>query len=137
MFLLGDMLARIQNGLLLRRHSVVVLRSRFCLEVLKVLYKDGFINGYAVSELTPNLIIVFLKYTAEGAAVFQKFKLLSSPSRSSYVSSRRLTKVLARSGVFFISTSRFGVISTFQINNFLQLTNDSLFGGKLLFEIIL
>ena len=78
MFLLSDMLARIQNGLLLRRHSVCVPRSRLSVEVLKVLYKDGFISGYAISEEDYNLIVVFLKYN-DNKPVFRKFKLLSAP----------------------------------------------------------
>jgi len=132
MFLLGDMLARVQNGLLLRRHSVYVQRSRLIVEVLKVLYKDGFINGFAIFEENCNLIVVFLKYV-DNKPVFQKFKLLSSPSRRNYISARRLLQFISKDGIFVLSTSNYGVISTISIANHSQKT----IGGELLFQIIL
>lgn len=132
MFLLSDMLARIQNGLLLRRHSVCVPRSRLSVEVLKVLYKDGFISGYAISEEDYNLIVVFLKYN-DNKPVFRKFKLLSAPSRRSYVSAQKLFQVVSKGGIFVLSTSAYGVVSTISIAN----NNQKSVGGELLFQIIL
>lgn len=132
MFLLSDMLSRVQNGLLLRRHSVHVRRSRLIIEVLKVLYKDGFINGYAISEENCNLIIVFLKYI-DNKPVLQKFKLLSSPSRRNYISTRKLFQFISKSGIFVLSTSNYGVISTISLIS----DNRKPIGGELLFQIII
>lgn len=132
MFLLSDMLARIQNGLLLRRHSVYVRRSRLIVEVLKVLYKDGFISGYAISEENCNLIVVFLKYI-DNRPIFQKFKLLSSPSRRNYISARKLSQFISKEGIFVLSTSNYGVLSTISFSN----DSQKIVGGELLFQIIL
>jgi ribosomal protein S8 len=131
MFLLGDMLARIQNGLLLRRHSVLVLRSRICLEVLKVLYAEGFINGYAVSEKNSNYLIVFLKYI-DNQPLIRKFKLISTPSRHMYIDSKKVEKVLMKEGFFVLSTSKYGIVPT----TFFRNSSSKIVGGELLFQLI-
>lgn len=131
MFLLGDMLARIQNGLLLRRHSVLVLRSRICLEVLRVLYTEGFINGYAVSEKNSNYLIVFLKYI-DNRPLIRKFKLMSTPSRHLFVDSKKVEKVLMKEGLYFLSTSKYGIVPT----TFFRNSSFQIAGGELLFQLI-
>ncbi len=131
MFLLGDMLARIQNGLRLRRHSVLVLRSRVCLEVLKILYADGFINGYAVSEKNANYLVVFLKYI-DNQPIIRKFKLISTPSRHLFVSSKKVQKVLMKEGLYFLSTNKYGIIPT----TFFRDSSFQIAGGELLFQVI-
>ena len=132
MFLLADMLARIQNGILLRRHSVNVKRSRLCLEVLKLLYKEGFINGYSISDEDSTSFLVFPKYI-DNKPVFKRFKLISLPSRRRYVSARIVSKVLVKSGFFVLSTSKNSLIAT----NSIGCDNTIHVGGELLFQIII
>lgn len=134
MFLLADMLARIQNGLILRRHFVFVQRSNFCIEVLKLLYKKGFINGFAVSDVDIHKLIVFLKYV-DNKPVFSKFKLFSSPSKPFFMSFNKILRFVSRKSVFFVNTSNYGIVDSHFFFNNNNLPSKKV-GGFLLFEIL-
>jgi ribosomal protein S8 len=127
------MLSRIQNAIILRRHFVLVLRSKFCVEVLKLLYKEGLINGYSVSNGDANKLIVFLKYS-ENNCIFSKFKIFSKPGRRYYVKSRKILNFYARKGLFVVSTSRYGLLTSVDLFRNKFILNRT--GGELLFQII-
>ena len=48
---LGDMLARIKNGQLRKKESVVMPASRFRGNVLDVLHREGYIRGFKKVEI--------------------------------------------------------------------------------------
>jgi len=78
-------------------------------------------------------VAVFLKYNNNNP-VLKKLRIISIPSKRVYVSYETIVKNLVRSGVFVVSTSAMGLVST---ENYLQ--HDSKFlnvGGELLFQII-
>jgi len=78
-------------------------------------------------------IAVFLKYR-DNSPVLKKLRIISVPSKRVYVSYDTIIKNLVRSGIFVLSTSTLGIVST---DNYLQ--HDSKFlnvGGELLFQII-
>ena len=47
---LGDMLARIKNGQLRKKESVLMPASRFRGNVLDVLHREGYIRGFSSFE---------------------------------------------------------------------------------------
>ena len=51
---LGDMLARIKNGQLRKKESVVMPASRFRGNVLDVLHREGYIRGFKKVEIENN-----------------------------------------------------------------------------------
>ena len=51
---LGDMLARIKNGQLRKKESVLMPASRFRGNVLDVLHREGYIRGFKKIEIELN-----------------------------------------------------------------------------------
>jgi small subunit ribosomal protein S8 len=130
---LSNLLSNIQSGVTVKHHIVSVRRTKLNLEVLKLLYREGFISGFSISPDKLNNVAVFLKYQ-NGNPVLRKLRLISIPSKRVYVSYDTIIKKLVRSGVFVISTSTQGLVLT---ENYLQ--HDSKFlnvGGELLFQVI-
>ncbi len=131
--LLIDNLTRIQNGIKFKSKYVKVKRNKLTMEVLNLLYKNGFINGFFCSEQNPYDIFVYLKYV-NSKPVFKKFKYFSKPSRMIYCSALEIKKNLLKNGFFVISTSCNGLfLSGFLSDNFYNFKN----GGTLLFQVIL
>lgn len=108
---IGDMLARIRNGLL-RRHGVVRSQaSKKKKRVLDVLVDEGYLRS--VSEVTgptglPELEIA-LKYY-DGHPVIKELKRISKPGRRAYFACADLPMVRNGLGVAVVSTNR-GVMS--------------------------
>ena len=55
------MYSTIHNGLLARKKSVLHPQKSICVNVLKVMYKEGYINGFRKLPNHPNKIEIFLK----------------------------------------------------------------------------
>ena len=76
---LTDMLLRIKNGQK-AGHKIVKLRaplSKMCVEVLKLLMREGFIATYFIKEKNPLNVEVFLKYGEAGKPVITKIVPIS------------------------------------------------------------
>ena len=52
---LGDMLTRIRNGQQSRQLSISSPASKFRVNVLEVLLREGYIRGYSSEELSPGI----------------------------------------------------------------------------------
>lgn len=108
---IGDMLARIRNGLLRHKGVVRCQASKKKRRILDVLVEEGFLRG--VSEVTgpngmPELEIA-LKYF-EGQPAIRELARVSKPGRRAYYSCADLPMVRNGLGVAIVSTSR-GVVS--------------------------
>lgn len=130
---LHNLLSNIQTGLTVRHQITHVRRTRINLEVLKLLYSEGFINGFSISDKKPNNISVFLKYK-NGLPVIKRLKIISIPSKKVFVSYNTIVKDLVFTGVFVLSTNHYGLVisDSFVKNpdNFIKT------GGEVLFQII-
>lgn len=130
---LANLLSNIQSGIIVRHKIVNVKRTKLNLEVLRLLYEEGFIDGFSISEDKPKNFSVFLKYK-DGEPVLKKLKVISLPTRRVYVNYNTIKKELSRIGIFVVSTSRYGLVCTDSyFNNDEKLLN---MGGELLFQII-
>lgn len=130
---LSNLLSNIQSGITVRHKIVNVKRTKLNLEVLKLLYEEGFIDGFSISSNKPLNFSVFLKYN-EGVPVLKKLRIISLSTRRVYVNYNTIMKKLSRTGIFVISTSRYGLVcSDSYFNNDERLLN---MGGELLFQII-
>lgn len=130
---LANLLSNIQSGITVRHKIVNVKRTKLNLEVLKLLYDAGFINGYSVSSDKPRNLCVFLKYNGNDP-VLKKLRVISLPTRRVYVNYNTIIKRLSRIGLFVISTSKYGLICSDK-----YFTNDEKLlniGGELLFQIV-
>ena len=77
---LGDMLARIKNGQLRKKESVVMPASRFRGNVLDVLHREGYIRGFKKVEIenNKNEFEIELKYVDGEPVIKNKSSFLSN-----------------------------------------------------------
>ena len=124
-FNIGDLLARLNVASKKHLISIKVTYHKFSISILKILWRNGVINGFLVSD---GLILVFLKYY-QLKPVFRELILISRPGRRVFWTLAFLSnKYVASnfSGFYIISTSR-GLVTS----------NDCLLGLHLTGEVIL
>lgn len=103
------MYSTIHNGLLARKKSVLHPQKSICVNVLKVMYKEGYINGFRKLPNHPNKIEIFLKYN-NGKPAISKFSTISKPSRRIHTKVATLWKLGTSLQTLILSTPR-GVLS--------------------------
>ena len=130
---LSNLLSNIQTGVTVRHKMVNVKRTKLNLEVLKLLYSEGFIDGYSLSHNKINHLSVHLKYF-DGKPVLKKLRIISVPSRRIFVNFNTVEKSLSKAGLFVISTSKFGLV--FSDSYFKDSEKFVNVGGELLFQVI-
>ena len=108
---LGDMLARIKNGQLRKKESVVMPASRFRGIVLDVLHREGYIRGFKKVEIenNKNEFEIELKYV-DGEPVIKNISRVSTPGRRVYSKIKDLQRNFDGLGISILSTSK-GVLS--------------------------
>ena len=108
---LGDMLTRIRNAQRAKKSDVVSPASRLRENVLEVLKKEGYIEGYEKNNVRPGVdeLRIKLKYF-EGASVIKEIYRVSTPGRRVYSSVKDLPRVYNGLGISIISTPM-GVMS--------------------------
>lgn len=108
---IGDLLTRIRNAQQRGKNKVLSPTSRLRERVLAVLQQEGFIRGFATTELDgkrPELEIE-LKYY-DGEPVIRDIRRVSKPGRRVYASVDSIPTVFNGLGVSILSTSK-GVMS--------------------------
>ena len=108
---LGDMLARIKNGQLRKKESVLMPASRFRGNVLDVLHREGYIRGFKKVEIenNKNEFEIELKYI-DGEPVIKNISRVSTPGRRVYSKIKDLQRNFDGLGISILSTSK-GVLS--------------------------
>ena len=108
---LGDMLARIKNGQLRKKESVLMPASRFRGNVLDVLHREGYIRGFKKVEIenNKNEFEIELKYV-DGEPVIKNISRVSTPGRRVYSKIKDLQRNFDGLGISILSTSK-GVLS--------------------------
>lgn len=106
---LWNMYSRLRNGALARKKSVFHPKNAFLLQLLRVFYKEGFINGFRLFPENSKMVEIFLKYP-NGKPAFSVIKPLSKPGRRIYISNKTLWKVETSLKTLIISTPQ-GIFS--------------------------
>lgn len=106
---LWNMYSCIQNGLLANQKSILCPSNKFCLTVLSVFYKEGYINGFRFFPKKAGMIEIFLKYN-NGKPAIQKIVSPSRPGRRVYVSAKTIWKTPSSLVTYILSTPK-GVYS--------------------------
>ena len=108
---IADMITRIRNGQSAKKSSVNSPASRMRGAILDVLKSEGYIRGYAQSEIEPGKpsFEVELKYS-EGKPVIVEIQRISRPGRRVYSGVGDLPRIYNGLGISIISTPR-GVMS--------------------------
>ena len=114
---LGDMLARIKNGQLRKKESVLMPASRFRGNVLDVLHREGYIRGFKKVEIenNKNEFQIELKYI-DGEPVIKNISRVSTPGRRVYSKIKDLQRNFDGLGISILSTSK-GVLSDNEARN--------------------
>ena len=104
---LGDMLTRIRNAQMRKRHRVSTPGSSFRARVLDVLKDEGYIRGYSTTEFGNGRteFDVELKY-AEGGPAIREIARVSKPGRRVYASVDALPRVNNGLGIAILSTPK-------------------------------
>jgi small subunit ribosomal protein S8 len=106
---LGDMLTRIRNGQRARKTEVTSPTSKFRVNVLEVLRREGYIRGYRREEHGHQELAIELKYQ-NGEPVIRELRRVSKPGRRVYSGVEDLPQIYNGLGIAILSTPR-GVMS--------------------------
>lgn len=106
---ISDMLTRIRNGqqTKLKEVSLFWPTPKVCLEILKLLEKEGYIYGYKYKIIEDKeVVVVLLKYNQNEKAIISKIERISKPGKRIFSKVTNFWKVNNGKGTFIISTSR-------------------------------
>jgi small subunit ribosomal protein S8 len=104
---IGDMLARLRNGALIKRDEVIVPYSHLKENITKIFYEEGYIKDFKIIEEDGRKnIVVYLRYTDNGEPTIRGLKRVSLPSRRVYVKPKNMKLVLGGLGTGVVSTSQ-------------------------------
>ena len=104
---IADMLTRIRNGNTAGKDVVSMPSSKVLAEVARVIAEEGYIEGYAVEDTTPQKTLhVTLKYGARHARIIRGIKRISKPGLRIYSKAEDLPRDLGGLGTAVISTSK-------------------------------
>ena len=107
---ISDMLARIKNACQRYFETVDIPSSKVKIGILRVLEREGYINGFKeVTENNRKILRVDLKYY-EGKPVIKMLDRVSKPSCRVYSKLKKVGSVFNGFGIYVLSTSK-GVMS--------------------------
>ena len=108
---IGDMIARIKNGLMRSSAEINVPASSFRAKILDVLKREGYIINYKIDtqENSKKKISINLKYS-EGSPVITEITRISKPGRRIYAKADSIPRIQNGLGISIVSTSK-GVMS--------------------------
>ena len=107
---ISDMLARIKNACQRYFETVDIPSSKVKVGILRVLEREGYINGFKeVTENNRKILRVDLKYY-EGKPVIKMLDRVSKPSCRVYSKLKKVGSVFNGFGIYVLSTSK-GVMS--------------------------
>lgn len=106
---ISDMLTRIRNGQKANLNEILLFwpTPKFCIKLLTIFQKEGFIRGFKkiiINEKT--YILVLLKYTDLQNPIIRKIERISKPGKRVYISSKNLWKLNNGKGVLILSTPK-------------------------------
>jgi ribosomal protein S8 len=112
-YLLGEFVTRMRVASKMHWKSVKIIKSRLVLEVLSLLYKEGFIRGFFVLK-NEDSILVYLKYN-RGKPSYYSLYLISKPGKRVYWTLNYMSLYYSAngfSGFYVISTNKGLITST-------------------------
>ena len=108
---IADMLTRIRNANQAKHEKVETSVSKTKLEILEVIKKEGYIQGYEVlarelkNHRMEKYILVTLKYTDKKERVIKGITRISKPGLRIYAKAEDMPKVFNGLGIAIVSTS--------------------------------
>ena len=104
---IADLLTRIRNASSAKHETVEVPASNMKKAIVEILFEEGYINKFVVSEDEKQGIIkIYLKYTENKKPVITGLKRVSKPGLRIYSDVENMPKVMKGLGIALISTSK-------------------------------
>jgi small subunit ribosomal protein S8 len=107
---IADMLLRVRNAQKAGLQEVEMPGSRLKGEVARVFKQEGFIAGYTLAGDPKRVLLLTLKYTADGEPVIRGISRVSKPGLRRFAGYKDIPRVLNGLGIAVVSTSQ-GVMS--------------------------
>ena len=99
------MFTSIKNGQMAKKSIIIGPRKNICESFLKVLWNEGFISGYRISNENSKKLEIFLKYTKNGKPAINSLKFLSKPGQRMYYSAKQIWKLDSSKAFIIFSTN--------------------------------
>lgn len=106
---IADMLTRLRNANVAMKDRVVMPSSRLKEALAKILQREGYIEGYAVTDPGDKPfkeLSVDLKYTDDRARTITGIQRVSKPGLRVYSKADKVPRVLGGLGIAVLSTSQ-------------------------------
>ena len=104
---IADMLTRIRNANSANKATVSMPSSKKLVEIARVIYEEGFIEGYTVEDTMPQKTLhITLKYGHKKAKVINGIRRISKPGLRKYAGVKDLPRVRGGLGTAIVSTSK-------------------------------
>ena len=104
---IADMLTRIRNANSANTATVSMPSSTKLVEIARVIYEEGFIEGYTVEDTMPQKTLhITLKYGPKKAKVINGIRRISKPGLRKYAGVKDLPRVRGGLGTAIVSTSK-------------------------------
>lgn len=126
----SNLLSSIYNGQKDKRLKISIIYSKNIMEILKILYKEGYIRGYKLllsNVSTEKKIEIYLKYTNNVPAI-KSIQKISLSSRKIYISLLDLKNLKTIYGNYILSTSKGFLTNKDALKHHI--------GGELLYKIL-
>ena len=106
-FLLGDVVAAVNNARAVRKDSVTVPHSAFVANIFDILVREGYFTKSSTEDLGNNkkALTIGLKYVGKKDLI-SEFEIISKPSRRVYVAKEDVKQVIRGKGLAVVSTSK-------------------------------
>jgi len=110
-------LNQLKNASLVHKEIINVEYNTFVLAVLKILYKEGFIQSFKIKKEINNyqhlyFLSVSIRYYCN-KPVFNNLKIISTSSRVKYLSYKSISRLNTKKANFFFSTNE-GLLTGFE-----------------------
>ena len=119
------LLLKLKNASIAQKEAVTIKYNQMCLNILKVLYKEGFIQSFTLSGTSiDKKIHVVLRYSFNKPTL-SNLRIISTSSKLKYLTYSDLCKLPDKRLVLWLSTSN-GFLTGYECK-------EHQLGGKLLF----
>ncbi len=122
-----DVLPKLKNAVMARKDRVVTPFSKMDFAVLNALVEAGYLASAEKEAAGKKNIIVVRLGSKTKKTSFSDFKLVSKPSRHSYIDYRNLRPVMQGHGIGVLSTSK-GIMTD-------RTARKNKIGGEYLFQV--
>lgn len=103
---IADMLTRVRNAILVRKHEVTLPHSKVKEAVARLLKDNNFIDDVTVSDLTVGKSLTLKLNPEQSNARITEIVRLSKPGRRHYANVKEIPTVKRGRGIVIVSTSR-------------------------------